>query len=92
MHFFSARRITGWKKLYLREPHAVRVVELVECQGLSDGVESFIDEVSSNDRRILLFDDAVILLVIGPAAGKLSARKERFPEADWSSPEKVESQ
>jgi len=63
---FSFRRITGWKKLYLRDPGAV--IELVEEGCLLHSIEAVVAQISPHEGVILLVHKTIVVLLPGTAA------------------------
>jgi len=61
------------------EPHLV--VEVVEGEGLLDGVQPFMAQESADEGGVLLLDVGVVVFVEGAAAGEVDMRGLFFPEA-----------
>ena len=61
------------------EPH--QVVEAVDILGLLHGVQAVIAPVGTYGVGIALFDERVVVLVVGPTAGQVHLRGLLFPEA-----------
>jgi len=72
--------MTGWKRLYLRDPHLG--VDLVEEQSLRDGIEALIAKVGPYQSRVLLLDEPVVVLVERAAAGGMDTLDSIVSGAD----------
>jgi hypothetical protein len=57
------------------------VVELVDGDGLGDGIEAVVAQVSSDQARVLLFDEAIVVLVVRSAAGEGNTLDNALKEA-----------
>ena len=66
MTVFYFRCITGWKKLYLREPH--EVIELVEEGCLLHSIEAVVAKISPHESVILLLHKTIVVLLPCAAA------------------------
>ena len=69
-----------WLEEVVVEPRSV--VEVVQSQGLGDGVETLVAQVSTNQGRVPLFDEAVVVLVVRSAAGEPHPLDPLLPEAE----------
>ena len=61
------------------DPHLV--IQPVQSQGLGDSVETVVTHIGSYQGVVLLFDEAVVILVIRSAAGQRNALDLLLPEA-----------
>jgi len=62
--------------------HPHLVVELIDGDGLGDGIEPIVAQIGTNQGGVLLFDEAIVVLVVGSAAGELNTLDGVFPEAE----------
>jgi len=58
------------------------VVELVGKQGLGNGVEAVRAEQGTHEGGVLLFDDTVVILLIGSTARQTNSLSQFFPEVE----------
>ena len=61
---------------------AHQVIELVEEIGLLNGIQAVVAKISPDQACVFLLDEAVIILVPGPAAGQVDTGDLLTPEAD----------
>jgi len=79
--------MTGWKKLYLREPHSV--VQPVERVVLGHRIQPPITEVGTHEGRVFLFHEAVVVFVKGSGTGQPHALDGIPPQLDQVRIEKL---
>ena len=54
---------------------------MVDGDGLGDGIEAVVAQVGSDQARVLLFDEAIVILVVRSAAGECNTLDGTLKEA-----------